>query len=82
MKDIIEIKPKNPRSRWVAVSLDKKTEILAEGIKLVTVVKKAEKTGRVFVMQWIPISNHTNIFKYWFGNPKRFLSNRNAKEKQ
>lgn len=61
MKDTIEIRPKSPRSRWVAISLDEKSDILSEGIKLAVVAKKAEKTGKLFSLQYMPKANRTYI---------------------
>jgi hypothetical protein len=50
-----------PRSRYVAVSADKKHTILAEGTSLDAVIKRARKTGKLFAMMFIPKPNQIRI---------------------
>jgi hypothetical protein len=50
----INIKPKSDRSRWVALSLGDKPKILFEGVKMEVVIKKANKTGKSYIMQFVP----------------------------
>lgn len=57
----IEIKPKSVRTRWVALSMDKKAVILAEGVKPEAVIKKADKTNKNYILQFIPDPNSTYI---------------------
>jgi hypothetical protein len=61
MPTIIEIKPKSPRTRWVALSLDKKAEIISEGVKPEVVIRKANSTGKKYIVQFIPNPNSTYI---------------------
>lgn len=61
MSHAIVIKPTSPRSRWVALSLDKRAKIISEGVKPEVVIRKAEKTGKKFTIQFIPDPNSTYI---------------------
>jgi hypothetical protein len=57
----IEIKTKSSRSRWVALSMDKKHTILSEGVKPEVVIKKAIKTGKEFTVEFVPDPNSCYI---------------------
>ena len=61
MHEVIEIKPKSPKSRWVAISTDNGTTIISEGVKPEVVIKKAEKTGKGFAIQFVPDPNSSYI---------------------
>lgn len=56
----ITIRPKSPRTRWVALGVN--NEILVEGIKPQTVHKKAEKLGVIYFLMWVPRPNVTYFF--------------------
>jgi len=60
-KATIQIKPKSTKSRWVALSIENGVTILSEGVEPEVVIRKAEKTGKAFAMQFVPDPNSTYI---------------------
>lgn len=52
MPATIQIKPKNPNSRWVALDINNK--IISEGNKPETVEAKAKKITDVFFLMFVP----------------------------
>lgn len=60
MNAIIQIRPKNANSRWVALDINNK--IISEGIKPETVRAKAEKISDVFFLVFVPKPGAKYIF--------------------
>jgi len=55
---------KKPRSRYAALHMGRgKCEVLAEGVKLETVIRKAKKTGKLFSMITLLDYGKTYILK-------------------
>jgi len=55
---------KKPRSRYAALHMGRgKCEVLAEGVKLGTVIRKAKKTGKPFSMITLLDPGKTYTFK-------------------
>ncbi len=52
MQATIQIRPKNPSSKWVALDINNK--IVAEGAKPEAVSEKAKKVTDVFFLVFIP----------------------------
>ncbi|MCH7534304.1 MAG: hypothetical protein IH948_00890 [Bacteroidetes bacterium] len=52
--EAIEIKPKSPDSRWVALDLVDGYSIIAEGKTPEAVHKLADKTGINYVLSFVP----------------------------
>ncbi len=48
------LKIKNPRSRYIAIWRGDRKTVLAEGLKIQTVLKKATSTGKSFAMMAVP----------------------------
>lgn len=60
-KDIsIEVSPKNPDSKWVA--LDNYNKIISEGVNPENVVAEAQKKSDDFFMMFIPKEGNSYIF--------------------
>lgn len=58
---VIAIQPKNRNTRFVALAAGEKGQILVEGVKASSVVRKAQSTGRSFSMVYVPRKNETHI---------------------
>lgn len=58
----IEIKPKDPESRFCALDIKDGETILAEGKTHEEVIELADKTGKKYMISWIPESGKTYIF--------------------
>lgn len=56
LKNII-IKTKSPESRWAALEMSNLNNIISEGIKPKSVFHQAEKSGKKFIMIFVPDSN-------------------------
>jgi hypothetical protein len=59
-KPVTSIKPRHPRTRWVALDFD--NNIIAEGMKGETVIKKAEKITDKYIMAWVEREGEIFIF--------------------
>lgn len=55
MEATIQIKPRNPNSRWVALDINNK--IISEGLKPEDVQTAAKKTHSVFFLMYVPKKN-------------------------
>ena len=62
MKNPLNINPQKITSRWVAVNINKKNEIISEGTKPRVVIKKADKTGKSYSLIYVPKPGHSHIF--------------------
>ena len=54
MSNAIKIRPKHPRTKFVALDLYDPSKIIAEGTTPEVVVKRARKTGKEFSIMFIP----------------------------
>lgn len=52
---------KSRRSVYAALAFDRKRTVLAEGVKIETVMRKADKTWRPYAMITLPPYGHTLI---------------------
>ena len=55
------IKPKDPKSKWVALAIFENDKIIAEGIEPDDVIEKAKKTGKEFSLMFVPKKGTTYI---------------------
>ena len=62
MADCIKIKVENPGSRWAAVELKDPTKVIVEGKTPYCVSKKAEESGKKYMLVFIPEKDVTYIF--------------------
>lgn len=58
----LEISPKSPKTRWVAIDTNDSHTIISEGVKPELVIKKADKTGKKYSMMYVPDPNNKYIF--------------------
>ncbi|MGQ0829420.1 MAG: DUF5678 domain-containing protein [Bacteroidota bacterium] len=56
------ITPKNANSRWVAIDIIDSDTIIAEGKSPEEVSEKAKKTGKQFMLMFVPKQGETYIF--------------------
>ena len=56
------------KSRVAAIDLKDRKKIIAIGTDLAKVVKKAEKSGKKFILAWIGIPGRTYIFSLCLGS--------------
>ncbi|MCG8309686.1 MAG: hypothetical protein MI975_19985 [Cytophagales bacterium] len=61
MADVISIRPSKPKTKWVAVEPNT-NNIISEGVKPESVIKKAEKSGKSYAMVFIPKENTNYVF--------------------
>lgn len=57
----VAIKPRKASSRYVAIDLQSRSKIIAEGTTARATVNKAEKTGKAYSMMFLPKKNATYI---------------------
>jgi len=57
----IKIRPRSKQSRFLALDIQDRGKIIAEGRTARSTVQKAEKTGKAFTMFTVPPSGHTLI---------------------
>ncbi|MEX0813655.1 MAG: DUF5678 domain-containing protein [Chitinophagales bacterium] len=62
MTATLNINPKNPDSRWIAVNVKDNSKIIAEGKTPQEVIKKAKKTGVNYILSFVPKKDSTYIF--------------------
>ena len=62
MRKTINISVRSSESRYVALDLKKQDQVIAEGKTASGVAKKAQKTGRLFSMMFIPERGRTYVF--------------------
>ena len=62
MTAAVQIKPKNPRSRYVALAAHDKRHIVAEGRTIKSVMRKANESGKAFSMMYLPPKGNTFIY--------------------
>jgi hypothetical protein len=58
----INITPKNPDSKFIALDIKDQSKIIAEGKTINIVIDKAEKTGKKFILAPVLKENCTYIF--------------------
>ena len=58
----IKIIPQNPKTKYVAIDISNKSNIIAEGISIESVVKKANKTGIDYSLMFVPKVGQVCIF--------------------
>jgi hypothetical protein len=54
MNNTIKINPKNPNTRYVALDINNRSIIIAEGKTIKSVIKKATKTGKEYILSFVP----------------------------
>ena len=57
----VRIKPKSKRSRFVALDVNDRRTIVAEGTTAKSTITKARRTGKDFSMMFVPAPNQTYI---------------------
>lgn len=58
----IKIIPQNPRTKYVAIDIRNKSNIIAEGISVKSVVRKADKTGIDYSLMFVPKAGQICIY--------------------
>ena len=58
----IKVKTQRPRSCFAAVESRNTAKVIAEGVSVSSVIKKAEKTGVAFSLTYILQPNRTYVF--------------------
>jgi hypothetical protein len=58
----INTTPKDPNSKFIALDIKDQSKIIAEGRTINTVIDKAEKTGKKFILTPVLKENCTYIF--------------------
>ena len=62
MSNSIKIKVKDSKSKFIALDTNDKSKVIAEGLTVKSVNKKAKKTGKDFFLMFVPKSGQTHIF--------------------
>lgn len=62
MPATVLVVPKNPRTKYMALDFNDQSKIVAEGTTIKSVIRKAEKTGRRFILMPVLEGNCTYIF--------------------
>lgn len=62
MSNTMEISPSSPRTRFVALDVKDRNKILAEGITAKSTITKARKTGKNFILAFVPKRDETYIY--------------------
>ena len=58
----IKIAPQSPRTKFVAIDVSNKSNIISEVISVKYVVKKADKTGIDYSLMYVPKAGQVCIF--------------------
>lgn len=61
MTATLNINPKSPQTRWVALNIKDNSKIIAEGKTPQSVIKKADKTGKEYILSFVPKKGTTYI---------------------